>query len=256
MTFRAVAVMVVIIAVAASDARLALAAAVVYAPRLHASSSRSRSPRTSGRRRDDEARAVLATTLSCSSRGGARDDRERRGRGGVRPLARVRAAGVDPDPHRRPRPLDHEGRGLPDPRGDRDDDARDPADARAAARRPRQAPDDRRDALRHRADADRGAGAPLKAIGRWFPYVASLLLFIFVVNIIGFIPLPLSDETVEIAGVELPTLGIYAATSSISVTLALALMTFVFTHVRACAPTAPPATSRAGSRTCRRRCTR
>jgi F-type H+-transporting ATPase subunit a len=74
-------------------------------------------------------------------------------------------------------------------------------------------------------------GLPSKAIGRWFPYVASLLLFIFVVNIIGFIPLPLSDETVEIAGLDVPTLGIYAATSSISVTLTLALLTFVFTHV-------------------------
>jgi F-type H+-transporting ATPase subunit a len=74
-------------------------------------------------------------------------------------------------------------------------------------------------------------GLPSKAIGRWFPYVASLLLFIFVVNIIGFIPLPLSDETVEIAGLDVPTLGIYAATSSISVTLALALLTFMFTHV-------------------------
>jgi F-type H+-transporting ATPase subunit a len=74
-------------------------------------------------------------------------------------------------------------------------------------------------------------GLPTKAIGRWFPYVASLLLFIFVVNIIGFVPLPLSDETVEIAGLDVPTLGIYAATSSISVTLALALLTFLFTHV-------------------------
>jgi F-type H+-transporting ATPase subunit a len=74
-------------------------------------------------------------------------------------------------------------------------------------------------------------GLPTKAIGRWFPYVASLLLFIFVINIIGFIPLPLSDEHVDIGGVDIPTLGIYAATSSISVTLALALMTFVFTHV-------------------------
>ncbi|MBA3329978.1 MAG: F0F1 ATP synthase subunit A [Actinobacteria bacterium] len=73
-------------------------------------------------------------------------------------------------------------------------------------------------------------GLPSKAIGRWFPYCATLLMFIFVVNMIGFIPLPLSDEKFEVAGVELPTLGIYAATSSISVTLALALMTFVFTH--------------------------
>ena len=57
------------------------------------------------------------------------------------------------------------------------------------------------------------------------------MVFIWVVNMLGFILLPLSDETFEIAGVELPTLAIFAATSTISVTLALALMTFVFTHV-------------------------
>ena len=70
-------------------------------------------------------------------------------------------------------------------------------------------------------------GLPHKAIGRWFPYVATLMLFIFMVNLLGFIPLPLTGETWH--GV--PTWGIYAATSSISVTLALALLTFVFTHV-------------------------
>jgi F-type H+-transporting ATPase subunit a len=69
-------------------------------------------------------------------------------------------------------------------------------------------------------------GLPSKAIGRWFPYVATLLLFIFVVNLLGFIPLPITGETYH--GV--PTWGIYAATSSLSVTLALALVTFVFTH--------------------------
>jgi F-type H+-transporting ATPase subunit a len=74
-------------------------------------------------------------------------------------------------------------------------------------------------------------GLPTKAIGRWFPYVASLFLFIWVVNMLGFIPLPLTDERMTIAGLEVPTLGIYAATSSISVTLALALMTFMFTHI-------------------------
>jgi len=74
-------------------------------------------------------------------------------------------------------------------------------------------------------------GLPHKAIGRWFPYVATLMLFIWVLNIISFIPLPLSNETFELFGVELPTLALYAATSSISVTLALAFMTFVFTHV-------------------------
>jgi len=74
-------------------------------------------------------------------------------------------------------------------------------------------------------------GLPTKAIGRWFPYVATLMIFIWVINMLGFIPLPLSDETVEIGGLDLPTLGIFAATSTLSVTLALALMTFVFTHV-------------------------
>ncbi|HEY5059516.1 MAG TPA: F0F1 ATP synthase subunit A [Gaiellaceae bacterium] len=69
-------------------------------------------------------------------------------------------------------------------------------------------------------------GLPVKAIGRWFPYVATLALFIWVVNMLGFIPLPLTGERWH--GV--PTWGIYAATSSLSVTLALALLTFVFTH--------------------------
>jgi F-type H+-transporting ATPase subunit a len=74
-------------------------------------------------------------------------------------------------------------------------------------------------------------GLPTRAIGRWFPYVATLMIFIWTINLLGFIPLPLSDEKVTIAGVELPTLAIFAATSTLSVTLALALMTFVFTHV-------------------------
>jgi F-type H+-transporting ATPase subunit a len=69
-------------------------------------------------------------------------------------------------------------------------------------------------------------GLPSKAIGRWFPYVASLMLFIWVINILGFIPLPISDEKWH--GV--PTWGIYAATANLSVTLALAVLTWVFTH--------------------------
>jgi F-type H+-transporting ATPase subunit a len=69
-------------------------------------------------------------------------------------------------------------------------------------------------------------GLPSKAIGLWFPYVAAIMLFIWVINMLGFIPLPLSGETWH----HIPVFGIYAATSQISVTLALALMTFVFTH--------------------------
>jgi len=69
-------------------------------------------------------------------------------------------------------------------------------------------------------------GLPAKAIGRWFPYVATLLIFIFVINLIGFIPLPITGETYH----GFPVWGIYAATSSLSVTLALAVLTFLFPH--------------------------
>jgi F-type H+-transporting ATPase subunit a len=70
-------------------------------------------------------------------------------------------------------------------------------------------------------------GLPSKAIGLWFPYVATLMIFIWCVNMLGFIPLPLTGERWH--GV--PTWGIYAATSSLAVTLALAVLTFIFTHV-------------------------
>jgi len=70
-------------------------------------------------------------------------------------------------------------------------------------------------------------GLPNKAIGRWFPYVATLMLFIWVINLLGFIPLPLTGETYH----GIPVWGIYAATSSLSVTLALALVTWAFTHI-------------------------
>jgi F-type H+-transporting ATPase subunit a len=74
-------------------------------------------------------------------------------------------------------------------------------------------------------------GLPSKAISTWFPYCATLLLFIWVINMLGFLPLPISSEKFDIGGLKIPTFGIYAATASLSVTLALSLMTFVFTHV-------------------------
>jgi F-type H+-transporting ATPase subunit a len=70
-------------------------------------------------------------------------------------------------------------------------------------------------------------GLPSKAIGRWFPYVATLFLFIWTLNTVGFVPLPLTGEKWH--GV--PTWGIYAVTSQLSVTLVLALFSVVFTHV-------------------------
>ena len=74
-------------------------------------------------------------------------------------------------------------------------------------------------------------GLPSKAVGLWFPYVATLFLFIWVLNLIGFIPLPLTNEKFHVAGLAIPTWGIYAVTSQLSVTLVLALFSVVFTHV-------------------------
>jgi F-type H+-transporting ATPase subunit a len=70
-------------------------------------------------------------------------------------------------------------------------------------------------------------GLPTKAIGRWFPYVASLFLFILTMNLLGFIPLPLTGD--QWLGVR--TGGIYAVTSQLSVTLVLALLSVVFSHI-------------------------
>ena len=74
-------------------------------------------------------------------------------------------------------------------------------------------------------------GLPTKAIGTWFPYVASLFLFIFTLNMVGFIPLPLTSDKFHVGGVALPTWGVYAVTSQLSVTLVLAMMSVVFTHI-------------------------
>jgi len=70
-------------------------------------------------------------------------------------------------------------------------------------------------------------GLPSKAIGLWFPYVASLFLFVWMMNLVGFIPLPLTGDKYH--GV--PVWGIYAVTSQLSVTLVLAIFSVVFTHI-------------------------
>ena len=73
------------------------------------------------------------------------------------------------------------------------------------------------------------ATLPRAAFSRWFPYVATLFVFIWILNIISFIPLPLDTHNTLIGG--FPGLTIYAATSNISVTLTLTLLTIVISHV-------------------------
>lgn len=68
------------------------------------------------------------------------------------------------------------------------------------------------------------ATLPPKVFNRYFPYIATLFMFIAVSNLISFIPLP-GGEHKSIAGI--PDLGLYAATANINVTLALTICTFL-----------------------------
>jgi F-type H+-transporting ATPase subunit a len=67
---------------------------------------------------------------------------------------------------------------------------------------------------------------------RWFPFLAALFFFIWFSNMIGFLPLPTGTEhTVNIFGLELPTLAIYAATANLSIPLVLTLVVWFSYHV-------------------------
>ena len=50
-------------------------------------------------------------------------------------------------------------------------------------------------------------GLPAKAIGVWFPYVASLFLYIWILNLVGFVPLPLTEREVPHRRRRAPDLG-------------------------------------------------
>ena len=70
-----------------------------------------------------------------------------------------------------------------------------------------------------------------KMAKRWFSFIATVFFFIWFSNILGFLPLPLNTEhTVSVFGTELPTIGLYAATANLSVSLAIALMVWLSYH--------------------------
>lgn len=69
------------------------------------------------------------------------------------------------------------------------------------------------------------ANMPERVFRIWFPYVATLFIFIWFSNMLGYIPLPTDTEhTIDILGIPVPQLAIYAATANLSVPLALALV--------------------------------
>ena len=62
-----------------------------------------------------------------------------------------------------------------------------------------------------------------KMAARWFPFIATLFLFIWFSNLIGYIPLPTNTEhKIDIGIGHIPSFSIYAATANLSIPLVLA----------------------------------
>jgi F-type H+-transporting ATPase subunit a len=62
---------------------------------------------------------------------------------------------------------------------------------------------------------------------KWFPLVFTLFVFIWISNLIGYIPLPVnSGEKFHLFGANIPSFQIYAATANVSIPLVLALIVF------------------------------
>src|SRR5262245_26518016 len=72
---------------------------------------------------------------------------------------------------------------------------------------------------------------PDQMAAKWFPFIATIFLFIWFSNMIGYIPLPTNTEhKVHIFGLEVPSLALYAATANLSVPLVLTLMVWFSYH--------------------------
>ncbi len=71
-----------------------------------------------------------------------------------------------------------------------------------------------------------------KTARTWFPFIATLFFFIYISNVIGYIPFPTNTHhPVEIFGVDFPQFMIYAATANISMPLILALVVWISYNV-------------------------
>lgn len=70
-----------------------------------------------------------------------------------------------------------------------------------------------------------------KMATKWFPFLATLFFFLWFSNMIGFLPLPVNTEhKVDVFGLQLPSLAIYAATANLSVPLVLTLIVWFSYH--------------------------
>ena len=67
---------------------------------------------------------------------------------------------------------------------------------------------------------------------RWFPFLATVFVFIWFSNMLGYLPLPTNTEhKVDIFGLQIPSFALYAATANLSVPLALTLVVWVSYHL-------------------------
>jgi F-type H+-transporting ATPase subunit a len=71
-----------------------------------------------------------------------------------------------------------------------------------------------------------------KLATRWFGFIATLFFFIWFSNMIGYLPLPTNThEKIDVFGLEIPSLAIYAATANISIPLVLTLVVWFAYHI-------------------------
>ena len=70
-----------------------------------------------------------------------------------------------------------------------------------------------------------------KMVRKWFPFLATVFVFIWFSNMLGYLPLPTNTEhKVDIFGLHVPSLALYAATANLSVPLALTLVVWISYH--------------------------
>jgi F-type H+-transporting ATPase subunit a len=69
-------------------------------------------------------------------------------------------------------------------------------------------------------------------VRKWFPFLATVFLFIWFSNMLGYLPLPTNTEhKVDIFGLHIPSFALYAATANISVPLVLTFIVVISYHV-------------------------
>ncbi|MCX6385192.1 MAG: F0F1 ATP synthase subunit A [Solirubrobacterales bacterium] len=77
-----------------------------------------------------------------------------------------------------------------------------------------------------------GGNMPRAMATKWFVFIATLFMFIWVSNMIGYLPLPTNTEhPVDIFGISFPAFALYAATANLAVPLTLTLIVVASYHI-------------------------